>query len=302
MARRMSIHRATTVGPKSPLCQVVLKNTSAVRDSRNNHASSFSINRSQSLLTTNHRIPVLAPARGERARLEAMLADVWSRDVLPFPGMISRSRSEHIVRSSASTVMRKLSVASIASTFSRKSGSIHRKAKHDENTCDELCQEGHGIGHSRFSTDSEEEDASHGRDSSGDDEEELGSYRNRIRPRTADCSRRLSRTEASSGFKLTAVSGTPHQLEAREKTLTQRQVGGKQMGEGLSRVTALRASSASSLPLTSSAKARKYQAWPAERDVARRSASGDASGHSRWARVGLLRNEARTHGFRNLFR
>ncbi|KAI1382100.1 Dbl homology domain-containing protein [Hypoxylon crocopeplum] len=122
VARRLSIHRATTVGPKSPLCQVILKNTSLTKDN-SSATSTAQINRSQSLLTTNTRIPVLAPSRGDRARLEALLADVWSRKVLPFPGITNRSRSEHLVRSSASTVMRKLSVASITNSFAKRSAS-----------------------------------------------------------------------------------------------------------------------------------------------------------------------------------
>ncbi|PFH62541.1 hypothetical protein XA68_13123 [Ophiocordyceps unilateralis] len=133
IARRISIHRATTVGPKSPLCQVVLKNTSVVRDTGNSASAALTINRSQSVLTTQARMPVLAPSRSERARLEALLADVWTRETLPFPGMTTRARSEHLVRTSASTVMRKLSVTSIASSFARRSSSLTQKAK----TCDE---------------------------------------------------------------------------------------------------------------------------------------------------------------------
>jgi hypothetical protein len=74
------------------------------------------------LLTTS-RVPVLAPQRNERIRLEGLLSDVWSRDILPFPGMTSRVRSEH-VRASASHMMRKLSVASIASNFTKRSTSM----------------------------------------------------------------------------------------------------------------------------------------------------------------------------------
>ncbi|EGR50821.1 uncharacterized protein TRIREDRAFT_58058, partial [Trichoderma reesei QM6a] len=115
LARRISIQRATTVGgAKSPLCQVILKNTNGLRDNGGNASTVSTIKRSQSLLTTTTRIPVLAPPRGERARLEALLSDVWTREILPFPGMSMRSRSENLVRSSASTVMRKLSVASFA--------------------------------------------------------------------------------------------------------------------------------------------------------------------------------------------
>ncbi|KAL7820389.1 Dbl homology domain-containing protein [Trichoderma aethiopicum] len=122
LARRISIQRATTVGgAKSPLCQVILKNTNGLRDHGGYASTASTIKRSQSLLTTTTRIPVLAPPRGERARLEALLSDVWTREVLPFPGMSMRSRSENLVRSSASTVMRKLSVASFASSFAKRS-------------------------------------------------------------------------------------------------------------------------------------------------------------------------------------
>jgi hypothetical protein len=114
----------------SGLCQVIIKNTNAFKEL----ASSASINRSQSLLTTN-RIPVLAPSRADRIRLEALLADVWTKEILPFPGMTGRARSEHLVRASASSMMRKLSVASIASNFTKRSGSmasLHRTAEDDE--------------------------------------------------------------------------------------------------------------------------------------------------------------------------
>ncbi|KXJ95337.1 hypothetical protein Micbo1qcDRAFT_217068 [Microdochium bolleyi] len=127
IARRVSIQRATTVGSKSPLCQVVLKNTTTVKDSLPTTSSS-TIGRSQSLLTTNPR-NTLAPALAERLRLEALLADIWSRESLPFPGMSSRSRSELLVRSSASTVMRKLSVASISSSFTKRSATTGSTTK-----------------------------------------------------------------------------------------------------------------------------------------------------------------------------
>ena len=48
--------------------------------------------------------------------------------------MTGRARSEHLVRASASSMMRKLRVASIASNFSKRSGSIaslHRAAEDD---------------------------------------------------------------------------------------------------------------------------------------------------------------------------
>ncbi|KAL5085339.1 hypothetical protein Trisim1_010672 [Trichoderma cf. simile WF8] len=138
LVRRISIQRATTVGgPKSPLCQVILKNTNVLKDHGGNSSTASTINRSQSLLTTTTRIPVLAPPRGERARLEALLSDVWSREVLPFPGMTMKSRSENLVRNSASTVMRKLSVASFASTFTKRSVS----SAHKNQSCEHIAME-----------------------------------------------------------------------------------------------------------------------------------------------------------------
>jgi hypothetical protein len=121
MAKRLAIHRATTIGPKSSLCQVIIKNTTDGKDVPRS-ASSSTINRSQSLLTTN-RILVLAPPRQDRVRLENLLSDVWTRDILPFPAMTSRARGEHLVRSSANSMIRKLSVASITSNFTKRSAS-----------------------------------------------------------------------------------------------------------------------------------------------------------------------------------
>ncbi|KAF1730183.1 Phosphatidylinositol 3,4,5-trisphosphate 3-phosphatase ptn1 [Beauveria bassiana] len=74
VARRISIHRATTLGARLPHNQVILKNTSV----KDNTSTTLPINRSQSLLSTQ-KTPVLAPDRSERARLEALVSDVWSR-------------------------------------------------------------------------------------------------------------------------------------------------------------------------------------------------------------------------------
>lgn len=144
IARRLSIHRATTVGPTSGLCQVIIRNTNAFKDIP--HSSSCtSINRSQSVLTTN-RIPILAPSRAERIRLENLVSDVWTREVLPFPGMTGRARSEHNVRASASSMMRKLSVASIASNFTKRSGSfasLYKAAEEEASPDTEIARRDH---------------------------------------------------------------------------------------------------------------------------------------------------------------
>ncbi|KAJ8114750.1 hypothetical protein OPT61_g3440 [Boeremia exigua] len=123
LVRRMSVHRAATLGAKTNLTQVIIKNTQAQKPL--DAPPTFSpgaVARSQSLLSSNH-VPTLAPRRGERIRLETALEEVWTKDILPFPGMSNR-RVEHQIRASANSVMRKLSMASIASNFSRRSPSF----------------------------------------------------------------------------------------------------------------------------------------------------------------------------------
>jgi hypothetical protein len=123
MVRRMSIHRAATLGAKTNLSQVIIKNTQAEKLQQSSPAFSPGVvSRSQSLLSSNH-VPTLAPRRAERIRLETAMEDVWTKDVLPFPGMSNR-RVENQIRASANSVMRKLSMASIASNFSRRSPSF----------------------------------------------------------------------------------------------------------------------------------------------------------------------------------
>lgn len=123
LVRRMSVHRAATLGAKTNLTQVIIKNTQAQKP--HDTSPTFSpgqMARSHSTLSANH-IPTLAPRRAERMRLETALEEVWTKDALPFPGMFNRSM-ENQIRASANSVMRKLSMASIASNFSRRSPSF----------------------------------------------------------------------------------------------------------------------------------------------------------------------------------
>ena len=118
--RRMSVHRTATLGPLSELNQVIIKHTQAPKDeSTNSSSSSLPIPRSQSVTTPSH-VPTLAPMRQIRMKLETMLADVWTRDAIPYPGMGTR-RGEHSIRDTANDLIRKLSMASIASNFSKRS-------------------------------------------------------------------------------------------------------------------------------------------------------------------------------------
>ena len=121
LTRRLSIQRAATVGTRSNVCQVIIRNTHNPQND-NDHRTP-DINRSYSLLTT-HRIAMLAPKRAERVRLEQSVVDIWSRDVLPYPGM-TVARGAPLLRASAGSLVRKLSRASMHGPFSRRSASIN---------------------------------------------------------------------------------------------------------------------------------------------------------------------------------
>lgn len=123
LVRRMSVHRAATLGAKTNMTQVIIKNTQAQKSPEPPRPFAPTlVTRSQSHLSSNH-VPTLAPRRAERIRLETTLEDVWTKDILQFPGMGNR-RVENHIRASANSVMRKLSMASIASNFSRRSPSF----------------------------------------------------------------------------------------------------------------------------------------------------------------------------------
>lgn len=123
LARRLSVQRAGTVGNRTNVCQVIIRNTHKPQDSQNSrNALADSIYRSKSLLTTQ-RMVVLAPKRSERIRLEYALGDVWTRDKLPYPGMTT-TRSGQIIRASAGSLARKFSLASMHGPFARRSMSL----------------------------------------------------------------------------------------------------------------------------------------------------------------------------------
>lgn len=120
LSRESSIQRAATVGGRPSISQVIIRNTHNVQDVQNCRdpaRSPNAINRSQSHLTTK-RIPVLDPKRSERTRIEQNISDIWTKERLPFPGMVG-SRGGQIIRASAGTLARKLSLASIHTPFSK---------------------------------------------------------------------------------------------------------------------------------------------------------------------------------------
>lgn len=122
LTRRLSIQRAATLHPKTSNIQVIIRNTHTLKNQCDSQTSALdSLSRSQSLLTTNRTV-ILAPKRVDRIRMEYALADVWTRDVLPYPGM-GNNRGEHLIRTSASSMMRKLSRASKTGSYKKRTPS-----------------------------------------------------------------------------------------------------------------------------------------------------------------------------------
>ena len=140
LARKLSIQRAATVGTRSSVSQVIIRNTNRQEISQEPKVPlSPSLNRSQSLLTTHHTT-VLAPRRCDRVRLEQSLSDVWTRDLIPYPGMVVARSGTHI-RASAGSLVRKLSLASLHGPFTRRSSSMKiAEVRKSDETCTEAKQ------------------------------------------------------------------------------------------------------------------------------------------------------------------
>lgn len=127
-ARNLSLQRpnadhfVTSAILPPTICEVRITNTQAIKDFPEAPSqTSLQLLRSYSTATTTH-VPTLTPRRAQRQRLEKILDDVWTKDVLPYPGMIRRTTDP--IRASANHVMRKFSMASITSNFSATKRSL----------------------------------------------------------------------------------------------------------------------------------------------------------------------------------
>lgn len=222
-------------------------------------------------------MPVLAPARSERARLEAFLADVWSREILPFPGMTTRARSEHLVRTSASTVMRKLSVASITSSFTKRSGSLSQKSKPSEDINKAGNSKRRGW---KSSTD----------DTGPDNKvDSADTVRRAKRPRTRHGIHIESQEEASNRGLPAATATVRRAQMARTAT---------EAGEAI----ALRASSANSPRLSQSARSEKAVLRLVEKENTCPGAKDKTPSCGRRGKVSVTKNDGGSLGFMNIFR
>ena len=132
LVRRVSVQRAATIGGRQNACQVIIRNTYSLRDGGKASCvdEAGALGRSHSVLSTNSRVPILAPRRAERVQIEHDMLDVWTQELLPYPGMEFQHLDDHI-RASASSVLRKLSRSSLAASLrkwpsSQLSGEKHR--------------------------------------------------------------------------------------------------------------------------------------------------------------------------------
>ena len=133
LTRRQSIQRAATVSSRRNGHQVIIKNTNSLKESGEPPAPEPQcLSRSQSLLST-HRIPILAPKRVERQRIETAMCEVWTRDRLPYPGMTG-NRGSYLIQRSATSVMRKISKASMTTTSTKRTVSTYMSINEDDST------------------------------------------------------------------------------------------------------------------------------------------------------------------------
>lgn len=227
----------------------------------------------------------MAPPRAERARLESLLADVWSRDRLPFPGISNRHGSGHLVR--ASSMMRKLSIASLAESLNKRSGSLSRRAAR-------LSEDGLGGSCQHLDSIDSEPDpipkTLHGDNSdattvtpgSWNQETMLPPVQNEPVDEKSD--------------------GEPHmvqKLEARDKQKALSRADTVQ--DDASTTSVLRKSSANSIRLAAS----KVPGKAAENALEKENACEvqEYKSLSRWARVGnMAKGEGKGHGLRSFFR
>lgn len=132
--RRSSIHGSLTMNMCPEIVHLIVKGTRAPpHPGQAPKPEEPIVTRSQSLMITD-RTAILAPKRQERIRIERSLSEIWTRDILPYPGM-SLGKGDHVIRASAGSLMRRLS---LHTPFSRRSSSLATTAtmKSVETVCD----------------------------------------------------------------------------------------------------------------------------------------------------------------------
>jgi len=120
LVRRSSANSLTAPNLKLNLEHVIIKRTYYplhVEESHKSHDGE--IERSRTLPITRSTT-ILAPRRQDRIRLERCIGDVYTRDVLPYPGM-ALTKGDYLFRASPGSLMRRIS---FHTPFSRRSSSM----------------------------------------------------------------------------------------------------------------------------------------------------------------------------------
>ncbi|KAL1873349.1 hypothetical protein Plec18167_006399 [Paecilomyces lecythidis] len=118
LTRRSSVQSLTTTSPRLKPKLVVIKRTN-LPSQLDDPVYAAEIGRSLTSHTM-HSAVILSPRRHDRVRLERFIADIYTRDVLPFPGMILK-RAEYLLLASPGSLMRRLS---FHMPLSRRSSSL----------------------------------------------------------------------------------------------------------------------------------------------------------------------------------
>lgn len=243
-------------------------------------SSSRNLHRSKSLSLTRSRTHVLTPSRGDRMRLELLIADIWSRDILPFSNMPYRARSELRRRNSTSTMMRKLSLSRRSSTsrITQRSG--------EGGSLRALRRPGRGL---------------------VEDTASFGENEHANTPDTPEHSPKSRTSEPNHR----QVLEPPEPVLIEEIEFSEKDELGDviEVAPGPekkpSETSILCMSDANSLHLTMSHPSIKaFHSWSREskENVYRPMHQARGSNNRGWGRVGSLRGESRGHSFRNLFR
>ena len=130
VSRGRTLARTSTADCRNYSCHVILQNTHSVQDGLESPTNPIaSLNRSRSLPLRSN-VPILAPERANRVRLENLLECVWTKDLLPFPGMLTQTRG-NFIRASKSSVLRKLSSKASTRTQSSAKTSLSQASLDD---------------------------------------------------------------------------------------------------------------------------------------------------------------------------
>lgn len=104
---------------------LIVKGTEAIAP-RTSSIRKGSVGRSQTV-HTHRQMAILTPKRHDRIRIEHRLSSVWTRDIIPYPGM-QTGRGEYTIRTSAESLLRKFSIVRPSFMTRRNTNSVRTVA------------------------------------------------------------------------------------------------------------------------------------------------------------------------------